>query len=83
MQNKVDVAVMIGSGVPETLRALGQKACWVVLLNGEQRGTAFASREEAQAINIARGLCAVASFLKKASCSGNIRLHFAQGYTDD
>jgi len=48
MQNKVDVAVMIGSGVPETLRALGQKACWVVLLNGEQRGTAFASREEAQ-----------------------------------
>ena len=29
MQNKVDVAVMIGSGVPETLRALGQKACWV------------------------------------------------------
>lgn len=48
MQNKVDVAVMIGSGVPETLRSLGQKACWVVLLNGEQRGTAFASREEAQ-----------------------------------
>ena len=30
MQNKVDVAVMIGSGVPETLRALGQRACWVV-----------------------------------------------------
>ena len=48
MQNKVDVAVMIGSGVPETLRALGQKACWVVLLNGEQRGTAFASRSEAE-----------------------------------
>lgn len=48
MQNKVDVAVMIGSGVPETLRALGQKACWVVLLNGEQRCTAFASRDEAQ-----------------------------------
>ncbi|KMT54875.1 hypothetical protein [Pseudomonas fildesensis] len=47
MQNKVDVAVMIGSGVPETLRALGQKACWVVLLNGEQRGTAYASRDEA------------------------------------
>lgn len=48
MQNKVDVAVMIGSGVPQTLRALGQKACWVVLLNGEQRGTAFASRDEAE-----------------------------------
>lgn len=48
MQNKVDVAVMIGSGVPEALRSLGQKACWVVLLNGEQRGTAFASRDEAQ-----------------------------------
>ncbi|MGE1155124.1 hypothetical protein [Pseudomonas kitaguniensis] len=48
MQNKVDVAVMIGSGVPQALRALGQKACWVVLLNGEQRGTAFASRDEAE-----------------------------------
>ncbi|MCM8562719.1 hypothetical protein ACLE2W_21730 [Pseudomonas shahriarae] len=48
MQNKVDVAVMIGSGVPQTLRALGLRACWVVLLNGEQRGTAFASRDEAQ-----------------------------------
>ncbi|KTC23087.1 hypothetical protein AO391_03450 [Pseudomonas marginalis ICMP 9505] len=48
MQNKVDVAVMIGSGVPQALRALGQKACWVVLLNGEQRGTAFASRGEAE-----------------------------------
>ncbi len=48
MQNKVDVAVMIGSGVPQTLRELGQKACWVVLLNGEQRGTAFASRDEAE-----------------------------------
>ena len=48
MQNKVDVAVMIVSGVPETLRAMGQRACWVVLLNGEQRGTAFASRDEAQ-----------------------------------
>lgn len=48
MQNKVDIAVMIGTGVPQTLRALGQKACWVVLLNGEQRGTAFASRDEAE-----------------------------------
>lgn len=48
MQSKVDVAVMIGSGVPQTLRELGQNACWVVLLNGEQRGTAFASRTEAQ-----------------------------------
>ena len=48
MQTKVDVAVMIGSGVPPTLRAQGQKACWVVLLNGEQRGTAFSSRDEAE-----------------------------------
>ena len=48
MQNKVDVAVMIGSGVPETLRAKGQRASGGVLLNGEQRGTAFASRDEAQ-----------------------------------
>jgi hypothetical protein len=39
---------MIGSGVPASLRAAGQSVCWVVLLNGERRGTAFSSREEAQ-----------------------------------
>ena len=48
MQGKVDVAVMIGSGVPADLRSMGRKVCWVVLLNGERRGTAFASRDEAQ-----------------------------------
>jgi hypothetical protein len=48
MQSKVDVAVMIGSGVPASLRSLGKSVCWVVLLNGERRGTAFSSREEAQ-----------------------------------
>jgi hypothetical protein len=48
MQSKVDVAVMIGSGVPAGLRAMGQSVCWVVLLNGEQRGTAFSSRDEAE-----------------------------------
>ncbi|MDD1136557.1 hypothetical protein M5G22_03230 [Pseudomonas sp. TNT2022 ID233] len=48
MQCRVDVAVMIGSGVPAGLRAMGQSVCWVVLLNGEQRGTAFASRDEAE-----------------------------------
>ena len=48
MQCRVDVAVMIGSGVPAGLRALGQSVCWVVLLNGERRGTAFASRDEAE-----------------------------------
>jgi hypothetical protein len=53
MQGKVDVAVMIGSGVPASLRELGRRVCWVVLLNGERRGTAFASREEAQACKAA------------------------------
>jgi hypothetical protein len=48
MQCRVDVAVMIGSGVPQGLRAMGQSVCWVVLLNGERRGTAFASRDEAE-----------------------------------
>ena len=48
MQCRVDVAVMIGSGVPARLRAMGQSVCWVVLLNGERRGTAFASRNEAE-----------------------------------
>ena len=48
MSKQVDVAVMIGTGVPESLRALGRKVCWVVLVNGEQRGTAFSSRVEAE-----------------------------------
>ncbi|WP_252091925.1 hypothetical protein [Pseudomonas sp. MWU13-3659] len=47
MNSRVDVAVMIGSGVPATLQALGVRVCWVVLVNGERRGTAFASRTEA------------------------------------
>jgi hypothetical protein len=34
--------------VPAGLRAIGQSVCWVVLLNGERRGTAFASRDEAE-----------------------------------
>lgn len=48
MQCKIDIAVMIGSGVPEALRQQGHKVCWVVLVNGEQRGTAFGSRLEAE-----------------------------------
>lgn len=48
MPYQVDVAVMIGSGVPKSLREAGQKACWVVLVNGEQRGTAFSTRLEAE-----------------------------------
>ena len=48
MPNQVDVAVMIGSGVPKGLRETGQKVCWVVLVNGEQRGTAFSNRPEAE-----------------------------------
>jgi len=47
MNSRVDVAVMIGSGVPETLQALGRRVCWVVLVNGERRGTVFATRGEA------------------------------------
>ncbi len=53
MHNRVDVAVMIGSGVPGSLRAVGRKVCWVVLVNGEQRGTAFASRAEAEECRLA------------------------------
>ena len=48
MRNQVDIAVMIGSGVPKGMRDAGQKACWVVLVNGEQRGTAFSTRAEAE-----------------------------------
>ena len=47
MQSQVDVAVMIGSGVPSGLQAAGKRVCWVVLVNGERRGTAFGTRAEA------------------------------------
>lgn len=47
MQSRIDVAVMIGLGVPKSFRDRGLRACWVVLINGEQRGTAFSSRDEA------------------------------------
>jgi hypothetical protein len=53
MQGKVNVAVMIGSGVPASLRAMGQSVCWVVLLNGERRGSAYSSRNEAEACRAA------------------------------
>ena len=48
MHSKVDVAVMIGTGVPPSMRAQGRRVCWVVLLNGERRGTAFFTRSEAE-----------------------------------
>ncbi|MFT0869538.1 hypothetical protein [Pseudomonas sp. CAM1A] len=47
MNSQVDVAVMIGTGVPRSMQALGNRVCWVVLVDGERRGTAFASRAEA------------------------------------
>ncbi|WP_442108765.1 hypothetical protein [Pseudomonas sp. NUPR-001] len=47
MNSQVDVAVMIGSGVPASMQAQGKRVCWVVLVNGERRGTAFGSRAEA------------------------------------
>lgn len=53
MNSRVDVAVMIGSGVPASLQAVGKRVCWVVLVNGERRGTAFATRDEAVDCQIA------------------------------
>jgi hypothetical protein len=48
MQSKIDIAVMIGSGVPKSFRAIGQNVCWVVMLNGERYGAPFATRIEAE-----------------------------------
>ncbi|RWU18161.1 hypothetical protein DM813_26230 [Pseudomonas alkylphenolica] len=53
MNSRVDVAVMIGSGVPASLQAIGKRVCWVVLVNGERRGTAFATRAEAVECQVA------------------------------
>ncbi|MFJ4157947.1 hypothetical protein ACIPZF_24525 [Pseudomonas sp. NPDC089752] len=47
MDCRVDVAVMIGSSLPPSLQAMGRRVCWVVLVDGERRGTAFATRGEA------------------------------------
>jgi hypothetical protein len=48
MHSNIDVAVMIGLGVPQSFRDRGQRVCWVVLINGERRGTAFSTRAEAE-----------------------------------
>ena len=71
MRGKVDVAVMIGSGVPASLRALGQSVCWVVLLNGERRGTAFSSRDEAEECR--------AAWLAQLNIAIPDSLHYARG----
>nr|WP_201755075.1 hypothetical protein [Pseudomonas soli] len=47
VNSQVDVAAMIGTGVPRSMQAVGKRVCWVVLVDGERRGTAFASRAEA------------------------------------
>ena len=70
MPYQVDVAVMIGSGVPKSLREVGQKACWVVLVNGEQRGTAFSTRLEAEECRAA-WLAQLGS--QHRACAGNAR----------
>nr|WP_189663946.1 hypothetical protein [Pseudomonas sp. SWRI111] len=59
--------MMIGSGVPAGLRARGQSVCWVVLLNGERRGTAFASRGEAEECR--------AAWLEQLNIESGDRLH--------
>ncbi|MCI0915208.1 MULTISPECIES: hypothetical protein [Pseudomonas] len=53
MNSRVDIAVMIGSGVPAALQVLGRRVCWVVLVDGERRGPAFATRDEARACQVA------------------------------
>ncbi|WP_285424464.1 hypothetical protein [Pseudomonas sp. efr-133-TYG-103a] len=48
MRSNIDIAAMIGQGVPPSFRKRGLRVCWVVLINGEPRGTAFESRAEAE-----------------------------------
>ncbi|WP_137823570.1 hypothetical protein [Pseudomonas sp. D(2018)] len=45
----VDVMSLVGTAVPETLRADGHIACWFVVVDGVMRSGPFTSREAAGA----------------------------------
>lgn len=45
----VDVMSLVGSAVPETLRADGYIACWFVVVDGVMRAGPFTSRDAAGA----------------------------------
>lgn len=49
MNDRVNVVAMIGSSVPLALRVRGRKVCWVLLIDGQRQGSAFATRAQAQA----------------------------------
>ncbi|BAU74928.1 hypothetical protein [Metapseudomonas furukawaii] len=45
----VDVMSLVGTAVPESLRAAGHIACWFVVVDGVMRSGPFTSREAAGA----------------------------------
>ncbi|QEY63666.1 hypothetical protein FXN65_16945 [Metapseudomonas lalkuanensis] len=45
----VDVMSLVGTAVPEPLRAEGHMACWFVVVDGVMRSGPFTSREAAGA----------------------------------
>ncbi|MDH4584889.1 hypothetical protein E8F20_23785 [Pseudomonas sp. BN415] len=45
----VDVMSLVGTAVPEALRADGHMACWFVVVDGVMRSGPFTSREAAGA----------------------------------
>lgn len=45
----VDVMSLVGTAVPEALRAAGHMACWFVVVDGVMRSGPFTSREVAGA----------------------------------
>lgn len=45
----VDVMSLVGTAVPEALRAAGHMACWFVVVDGVMRSGPFTSRDAAGA----------------------------------
>ncbi|MFG9967759.1 hypothetical protein ACG3QT_19355 [Pseudomonas paraeruginosa] len=48
--SRIEVAVLVGTSVPESLRSKGLLACWILLVDGAMWAGPFASRDEAEAL---------------------------------
>ncbi|MFO6056170.1 hypothetical protein ACLBUN_33870, partial [Pseudomonas aeruginosa] len=48
--SRIEVAVLVGTSVPESLRSKGLLACWILMVDGAMWAGPFTSRDEAEAL---------------------------------
>ena len=48
--SRIEVAVLVGTSVPESLRSKGLLACWILMVDGAMWAGPFTSRVEAEAL---------------------------------